>query len=66
LDLPSSRSEITPALRSVLKQATLDGFHAALYVSVGAALLGVTAMLQRAPRPVLEVAFDDEVLEEAA
>jgi hypothetical protein len=47
-------------------QAVLDGFHAALYVSVGAALLGVTAMLQRAPRPVVEAVFDEEVLEEAA
>jgi EmrB/QacA subfamily drug resistance transporter len=48
-------------------QAILVGYHAALYVSVGAALLGLTAMLQRTsrraaePEPALE-----EVLEEAA
>jgi EmrB/QacA subfamily drug resistance transporter len=47
-------------------QAVLDGFHAALYVSVGAALLGVTAMMQRSPRPVVEAVFEEEVLEEAA
>jgi EmrB/QacA subfamily drug resistance transporter len=47
-------------------QAVLDGFHAALYVSVGAALLGVTAMVQRSPRPVVEAVFEEEVLEEAA
>ena len=44
----------------------LDGFHAALYVSVGAALLRVTAMVQRSPRPVVEAVFEEEVLEEAA
>jgi EmrB/QacA subfamily drug resistance transporter len=48
-------------------RAILDGYHAALYVSVGAALLGLTAMLQRtsrravAPEPVFE-----EIVEEAA
>jgi EmrB/QacA subfamily drug resistance transporter len=48
-------------------QAVLDGFHAALYVSVGAALLGVTAIVQRRPRAVVEpVLLDEEVLEEAA
>ena len=45
--------------------AILDGFHAALFVSVAAALLGIVALLQRAPRaeavPELE-----EALEEAA
>jgi EmrB/QacA subfamily drug resistance transporter len=52
--------------RSGSPQAVLDGFHAALYVSVGAALLGVTAMVQRSPRPVVEAVFEEEVLEEAA
>jgi sugar phosphate permease len=47
-------------------QAVLDGFHAALFVSVAAALLGLAAMLRRAPRPVAEAVFDEEVLEEAA
>jgi predicted MFS family arabinose efflux permease len=47
-------------------QAVLDGFHAALYVSVGAALLGLTAMLRRAPRPAVEEVFEEEILEEAA
>ena len=48
-------------------QAILVGYHAALYVSVGAALLGLTAMLQRTsrraaePEPALE-----EILDEAA
>jgi len=47
-------------------QGTLNAFHAALYVSVGAALLGLTVMLQRAPRPGVEAVFDEELLEEAA
>ena len=48
-------------------RAILDGYHAALYVSVGAALLGLTAMLQRTarravePEPALE-----EIVEDAA
>ena len=48
-------------------QAILVGYHAALYVSVGAALLGLTAMLQRTsrraaePEPALE-----EIMDEAA
>jgi len=47
-------------------QAILDGFHAALYVSVAAALLGLTAMVRRAPRPAIEPVLDEEILEEAA
>jgi EmrB/QacA subfamily drug resistance transporter len=47
-------------------QAILDGFHAALYVSVAAGLLGLTAMLRRAPRPAVEPVFEEETLEEAA
>ena len=47
-------------------QALLDGFHAALYVSVAAALLGLTAMLRRAPRPAVEPVFEEEIMEEAA
>jgi MFS family permease len=46
-------------------QAILDGFHAALYVSVGAGIVGVAVMLQRTARHVLEPALE-EVLEEAA
>ena len=45
--------------------AILDGFHAALYVSVGAALLGIVAMVQRAPK-VEAVPALEEVFEEAA
>jgi hypothetical protein len=45
-------------------QAVLDGFHAALFVSVGAALLGLTAMLRR--RNEQEVPALEEALEEAA
>ena len=47
-------------------QGILDAFHAALLVSVGAAVLGITAMVRRAPRQVLEPVLDEEVLEEAA
>src|SRR5207248_10877373 len=49
-------------------QALLDGFHAALFVSVGAAVLGVATMLRRPRRPeapALEGALE-EALEEAA
>jgi EmrB/QacA subfamily drug resistance transporter len=45
--------------------AILDGFHAALLVSVGAALLGIVAMVQRAPRTET-VPETQEALEEAA
>jgi hypothetical protein len=47
-------------------QAVLDGFHAALFVSVGAAVLGLTAMVaQRRARQELEPALAD-AFEEAA
>jgi EmrB/QacA subfamily drug resistance transporter len=47
-------------------QEVLDGFHAALFVSVGAAVLGLTAMvLQRRARQELEPALVD-AFEEAA
>jgi predicted MFS family arabinose efflux permease len=47
-------------------QAVLDGFHAALLVSVGAAVLGLTAMVvQRRARQELEPALAD-AFEEAA
>jgi EmrB/QacA subfamily drug resistance transporter len=50
-------------------QAVLDGFHAALFVSVGAAVLGVIAMTRRSrstdPAVALEPA-EVELLEEAA
>ena len=46
-------------------QALLDGFHAGLIVSVGAAVLGVTAMVQRTARREVEPALE-EALEEAA
>jgi EmrB/QacA subfamily drug resistance transporter len=48
-------------------QSVLDSFHAALYVSVGAAILGVTAMIQRSPRPSREVEpVLEGILDEAA
>jgi EmrB/QacA subfamily drug resistance transporter len=47
-------------------QAVLDGFHAALFVSVGAAVLGLTAMVaQRRTRQELEPVLAD-AFEEAA
>jgi len=47
-------------------QAVLDGFHAALFVSVGAAVLGLTAMVaQRRARQELEPVLAD-TFEEAA
>jgi sugar phosphate permease len=46
-------------------QGILDGFHAALFVSVAAAVLGVVAMTRRRERPV-EVPALEEALEEAA
>jgi MFS family permease len=49
------------------KQATLDGFHAALFVPLAAAALGATALLlQRNRAAVVEFPAVDEVLEEAA
>jgi hypothetical protein len=43
----------------------LDGFHAALFVSLAVALVGLVAMLQR--RPVVVAAGAEEVaFEEAA
>ena len=47
-------------------QALLDGFHAALFVSVAAALLGVVAAIPRRSRPAEEVSEAQPVLEEAA
>jgi hypothetical protein len=48
-------------------QDILAGYHAALFVAVGVALLGVVAMLQRRPAHVVEVAPQlEDVLEEAA
>jgi hypothetical protein len=46
--------------------AILRGFHAALYVAVGAAVLGVVAMLQRRPAPIELAPVAEEALEEAA
>jgi MFS family permease len=49
------------------KQATLDGFHAALFVPLAAAALGATALvLQRNRAAVVEFPAVEEVLEEAA
>jgi EmrB/QacA subfamily drug resistance transporter len=48
------------------RQAILDGFHAALFVSVGAGILGVIAMVQRTARQVAVEPALEEVLEEAA
>ncbi len=50
-------------------EATLQGFHAAIFVSVGAALLGIVAMTRRSRTADVASAFDDEfveALEEAA
>jgi EmrB/QacA subfamily drug resistance transporter len=52
-------------------QAILDGFHAALYVSVAAASLGILAMVTRGRRqvvalPLEQVLVDEAVAEEAA
>jgi hypothetical protein len=47
----------------------LAGYHAALFVAVGVALLGVVAMVQRRPAQVIVEAsprLEDDVLEEAA
>jgi len=46
--------------------AVLDGFHAALYVTIAAALLGLLAMLHRRPVAVTAEAPIEEALEEAA
>ena len=46
-------------------QALLSGFHAALIVSVGAGILGVTAMARRTERREIEPALA-EIFEEAA
>ena len=45
--------------------AILDGFHAALLVSVGAGLLGIVAMARRTPKAEAAPAIE-EALEEAA
>src|SRR5206468_2296305 len=45
-------------------QAVLDGFHAALFVSVGAAVLGLTAMIRGRSEQAAPVV--EEALEEAA
>ena len=47
-------------------QAILDGFHSALYVSVGVAVLGILAMTRRAPAAEAAPELDEVVLEEAA
>jgi EmrB/QacA subfamily drug resistance transporter len=49
-------------------QATLDGFHAALFVSVGAAVLGIVAMTRRSRSAEVIPAYDEieEALAEAA
>jgi hypothetical protein len=48
-------------------QATLDGFHAALFVPLAAAAIGASALLlQRRAVPVAELAGIEEAVEEAA
>ena len=47
-------------------QALLDGFHAALFVSVAAALLGVLAAIPRRVRAVEEVPEAEPALDKAA
>ncbi len=51
--------------RDASPESVLTGFHAALLVAVGAAVLGVVAMLQRT-RAVVELTVVEEALEEAA
>ena len=46
--------------------AVLQGFHAAVFVAIGAAVLGVTAMLRRPRREPVELPLVEEALEEAA
>jgi hypothetical protein len=46
-------------------QAVLEGFHAGIYVSLGAALLGVSAMLLQRTRRTEDVVVGDELLDEA-
>jgi MFS family permease len=46
-------------------QAVLDGFHAGIYVSVGAALLGVSAMVLQRTRRTEVVPVEDELFEDA-
>ena len=46
--------------------AVLDGFHAALYVTIAAALLGALAMLHRRPARAAAEAPLEEAFEEAA
>ncbi len=54
--------------KGVSDQAVLDGFHAALYVSVAAALVGIVAMTRRRRAAEVVVALEPlpEVIEEAA
>ena len=54
--------------RSGTPQATLNGFHAALFVSLGAALLGILAMTRRSRVAEVVPAFEriEESLAEAA
>jgi EmrB/QacA subfamily drug resistance transporter len=48
-------------------QATLDGFHAALFIPLAAAVIGATAMVRRQARAeVVALPVHDEELEEAA
>jgi EmrB/QacA subfamily drug resistance transporter len=46
-------------------QAVLEGFHAGIYVSLGAALLGVSAMVLQRTRQTEDVGVGDELLDEA-
>ncbi len=54
--------------KGVSDQAVLDGFHAALYVSVAAALVGIVAMTRRRRAAEIVVALEPlpEAIEEAA
>ena len=47
-------------------QGVLDGFHAALFVSVGAAVLGILAMTQRSRSREAVPALEQAAYEEAA
>jgi len=67
IGLPSSYAFANVG-RSGTPQATVDGFHAALYVSVFAAALGIVAMTRRSRAAEVVPTFEEveESLAEAA
>ena len=49
--------------RTGTPQGILNGFHAALFVSVGAAALGIVAMTRRSPKAEVLPVFQETVVE---